>query len=224
MTGVMTHRPENPGRELNLTRLAWLVSIVAPAVLIGLLCLVKAASATAAVNLALQPPIAPMVENEEEGEGEEDCFEWELGVLECEEPETAAAEGPYPPEECLLRTVEARVVSSPSHNRLRFIVRYSMVVPTRAYLDFEVHRGHDSFALDIVKRHLGKIGVVRINESLGSGQMEMARNASDYLLTLDIPSTPSSCQPYFTRRLSQRRTLHGQTVWLQSGPAAGPTE
>ena len=99
-----------------------------------------------------------------------------------------------------------------------------MVVPTRAYLDFEVHKGHDSFALDIVKRHLGKSGVVRINESLGSGQMETARNASDYLLTLDIPSTPSSCQPYFTRRLSQKRTLHGQTVWLQSDPAAGPVE
>ena len=141
MTGVMTHRPENPGRELNLTRLAWLVSIAAPVVLIGLLCLVKAASATAAANPAPELPAAPMVEDEEEGE--EACFEWEVGVLECEEPESAAEEGPYPPEECLLRTAQARVVSSPSHNRLRFIVRYSMVVPTRAYLDFEVHKGHD---------------------------------------------------------------------------------
>jgi ribosomal protein S19 len=218
----MPHRPESTGRELNLTRLAWLVSIVAPVVLIGLLCLLKAASATAAVNPAPELPAAPMVEDEEEGE--ESCFEWEVGVLECEEPESAAEEGPRPPEECLLRTAQARVVSSPSHNRLRFIVRYSMVVPTRAYLDFEVHNGDDSFALGIVRRHLGKSGVVRINESLGSGQMEKARSASDYLLTLDIPSTPSSCQPYFTRRLSQKRTLHGQTVWLQSDPAAGPVE
>ncbi len=222
MTGVMTHRPGNPSRELNLTRLAWLVSIVAPVVLIGLLCLVKAASSTAAPNPAPELPVAPMIESE--GEGEEACFEWEVGVLECEGPENGAEEGPYPPEECLLRTVQARVVSSASHNRLRFIVRYSMVVPTRAYLDFEVHKGHDSFALDIVKRHFGKSGVVRITESLGSGQMEKARSASDYLLTLDIPSTPSFCQPYFTRRLSQKRTLHGQTVWLQSDPAAGPVE
>jgi hypothetical protein len=215
----MTHRPENPGRELNLTRLAWLVSIVAPVLLIGLLCLVKVGSATAVVNPAPELPAAPMIENEEEDEGEEACFEWEVGVLECEEPESAAAEGPYPPEECLLRTVQARVFSSPSHNRLRFIVRYSMVVPTRAYLDFEVHKGHDSFSLGIVKRHLGKSGVVHINESLGSGQMETARSASDYLLTLDIPSTPSLCQPYLSRQLSQKRTLHGQTVWLQSDPA-----
>ena len=222
MTGVMTHRPENPGRELNLTRLAWLVSIVAPVVLIGLLCLVKAASATAAANPAPVLPAAPMIENEEEGE--DACFEWEIGVLECEEPESAAKEGPYPPEECLLRTVQARVVSSPSHDRLLFIVRYSMVVPTRAYLAFEVHKGHDSFALGIVKRHLGKSGVVRINERLGSGQMEKARSASDYLLTLDIPSTPSFCQPYFTRRLSEKRTLHGQTVWLQSDPPAAFAE
>jgi ribosomal protein S19 len=163
MWWLMDHRPENPGRELNLTRLAWLVSIVAPVALIGLLCLVKAASATAAVNPAPELPPAPMIENEEEGEEA------------------------YPPEECLLRTVRARVVSSPSHNRLRFIVRYSTVVPTWAYLDFEVHKGHDSFALGIVKRHLGKSGVVRIDENLGSDQMEKARNASDYLLTLDSP-------------------------------------
>ena len=54
--------------------------------------------------------------------------------------------------------------------------------------------------------------------------MERARDASDYLLTLDIPSAPSYCRPYFTRRLALRRTVRGQTVWFQSDPAAGPVE
>jgi hypothetical protein len=40
----MTDRPSNPEPAVNLTRLAWLVSIAAPVVLIALLCLVKAAS------------------------------------------------------------------------------------------------------------------------------------------------------------------------------------
>ena len=67
MTGVMTHRPKTPAASSNLTRLAWLVSIVAPVVLIGLLCLVKAASATAAANPAPEPPTAPMIETKTKG-------------------------------------------------------------------------------------------------------------------------------------------------------------
>ena len=174
MTGVMTNRPENPGRDLNLTRLAWLVSIVAPVALIGLLCLVKAASATAAANPAPELPTASMTETEGE-EGEEACFEWKVGVLECEEPDSAAEVGPYPPEECLLRTAQAgssprsRTTDCASSSATRWS---SPPGPTSTS---KIHKGHDSFALGIVKRHLGKSGVVRINESLGSGQMEKAR-------------------------------------------------
>ena len=62
MTGAMTHRPTDPGREMNLTRLAWLVSILAPVVLIGLLCLVKAASSTAAQIPAPVPAAASQLE------------------------------------------------------------------------------------------------------------------------------------------------------------------
>jgi hypothetical protein len=58
----MTHRPTDPGRETNLTRLAWLVSIVTPVVLIGLLCLVKAASSTAAQLPAPEPTAASPLE------------------------------------------------------------------------------------------------------------------------------------------------------------------
>lgn len=43
----MTDRPANPEGAVNLTRVAWLVSIAAPLVLIALLCLVKAAGAAA---------------------------------------------------------------------------------------------------------------------------------------------------------------------------------
>lgn len=213
MTGAMTHRPTNPGREMNLTRLAWLVSIAAPVALIGLLCLVKAASATAAQQPAPEPITANQLE--------EECFEWEEGGLECEEAEGV---GPRAPEECLLRTARARVVSSPSRNRLLMIVRYSTVEPTHAYLDFQMRKGAESLDLGVVRRHLGNSGVLRLTETLGDVRMERARDASDYLLTLDVPTAPSYCQPFFTRLLSLRRTVHRQTVWFQSDPAVGPFE
>jgi hypothetical protein len=44
MSWGMTERPSNPERAVNLTRIAWLVSIIPPAALIAALCLVKAAS------------------------------------------------------------------------------------------------------------------------------------------------------------------------------------
>ncbi|HEY1355008.1 MAG TPA: hypothetical protein VGF09_01715 [Solirubrobacterales bacterium] len=212
----MTERPADPEREVNLTRVAWLVSIAAPVVLIALLGLVKAASSPAA---EFPPPEAAA----ESALGEE-CIEWEEGVVECEPAEAPAEPGPYPPEACLLRSAQARVVSSASRNRLRIVVRYSAVVPTRAYLDFEMRSGGASLGLGVVKRHLGRSGVLRLRESLGAAQMERARQATDFLLTVDIPSTPSYCDRYSTRRLSLRRTLHGRPAWFQSDPASGPAE
>jgi hypothetical protein len=44
----MSDRPANPEGAANLTRVAWLVSIAGPVVLIALLCLIKAAGAAAA--------------------------------------------------------------------------------------------------------------------------------------------------------------------------------
>src|SRR5262249_54128897 len=146
------------------------------------------------------------------------------GVVECEPAEDSTESGPYPPEECLLRSARARVLSSPSGSRLRFVVGYSAVVPTRAYLDIEMRSGGTSSGLGVVRRHLGRSGVLRLRESLDAGQMERARDATDFLLTIDIPSTPSYCERYFTRHLELRRTVHGQPAWFQSDPVFGPAQ
>jgi hypothetical protein len=44
----MIERPSNRERAVNLTRVAWLVTIAAPVVLLAFLCLVKAAGSVAA--------------------------------------------------------------------------------------------------------------------------------------------------------------------------------
>jgi hypothetical protein len=212
----MTERPASPEREVNLTRVAWLVSIAAPVVLIALLCLAKAASSVAAE--------LPVPEPASEALPEDECIEWEEEVIECEPVEEPVNSSGLPPEECVLRTLRARVLSNASRNRLRLVVHYSTVTPTRAYLDFRVRSGAGSLSLGVVRRHLGRSGVLRLGESLGEAQMERARDASDYLLELDIPSTPTYCQPYFTRRLALRRTVHGHTVWFQSDPVFGPAQ
>jgi hypothetical protein len=191
---------------VNLTRIAWLASIVAPVLLIGLLGLVKAASS----------PAAPLPT----GSVEEDCIDWEEGVLDCEPAEESAGPGAPAPEECLLRSARARVLSYDSRNRLRLVVRYTTYAPTRAYLDFRALSGPDTLGLGVVKRHLGRSGVVRLNEVLGAERMEQVRAAGNFELTLEIPSTPGYCQGYFELRLDQKRVVRAGTVWLQSAPVA----
>jgi hypothetical protein len=201
---------------MSLNRLAWLVSIATPILLIALLGVAKAAAAPAAE--------IPTSETVAEPVFEEECGEAGEGEFECEAEEGEESEdGTLPPEECLLQTARARVVSRPAWNQLRFVIHYTTVAPTRAYLDFELRGGGGSLNLGVVKRHLGRGGVVRLHETLGEGEMDRTRGASDFLFTLDIPSAPGYCQPYLTRRLSLKRTAHGQTVWLQPEPVSGPT-
>jgi hypothetical protein len=209
----MTDRPATPERDVSLTRLAWLVSIATPVALIGLLCLLKAAHAAAPVA---GPPSASAEELEEE------CFEFEEGVLECEqlEPDTSEA-GPFPPEECLLRTARARVLTYATRNRLRAVVRYSSLAPTRAYIDFRMRSGSASLSLGLVRRHLSRRGVIRLSASLDGPRMELARDAREFVLTMDLPSTPDHCRRHFTRRLTVKRTVEGQSVWFQSDPVFG---
>jgi hypothetical protein len=211
----MTDRPPNRERAANLTRVAWLVSVAGPVVLIGLLCLVKAASSPAAGLPAPELTVESAIE-------EEECVEWEEGLLECEPVEGSDEAAPYPPEECVLRSASASVLSSPSRNRLRLVVRYSTAAPTRAYLDFQMQGSAGPVSLGVVKRHLGRSGVLRLRETLGDAQMQRARDDGGFLVTLDIPSTPSYCEQYFTRTVALRRTVHGQTAWFQSDPAFEP--
>lgn len=207
----MTHRPANPFRGMSLTRLAWLVSIATPILLIALLGAAKAAAAPA-VEIPTPETVAEPVFEEECEEGDFECVA---------EEDDESEDGPLPPEECVLQTARARVASRPARNQLRFVVRYTTAAPTRADLDFELRGGGGSLNLGVVKRHLGRSGVVRLHETLGEGEMDRTRGASDFLFTLDVPSAPGYCQPYFTRRLSLKRTAHGQTVWLQSEPVSG---
>ncbi len=210
----MRHRPANPFREMSLTSLAWLVSIATPILLIALLGAAKAAAAPA-VEIPTPESVAEPV-------FEEECEEAEEGEFECVAEEEESEDGPLPPEECVLQTARARVVSRPVRNQLRFVIRYTTVAPTRAYLDFELRGGGGSVNLGVVKRHLGRSGVVRLHQTLGEGEMDRTRGASDFLFTLDIPSAPGYCRQYLTHRLSLKRTAHGQSVWLQSEPVSDP--
>jgi hypothetical protein len=201
----MAERPASPERELNLTRLAWIVSILTPLALISLLFLVKVASSAAAEEEPFESSEAPLVS--------EECIEWEEGVIECE-PAEEAAPADAAPEECLLRSARARVIQA-SEGRLRLIVHYRAVIPTRAYVELRMRTGGETFSLGLVRRPLGRSGRLRLNETLSAEGVKRARGARDFLVTLDLPSAPDHCRGRLTLRLSERRTIRGHSVWIE---------
>ena len=171
-------------------------------------------------------PISGTVEEELEEELEEwpECELLDPSIEECEEPEAGEGEdeGLLPTrEECLLLTARARLRASTSRDRLQLAIRYTSIVPTRAYVNLSFRTAKGALQLGLAKRRLAKSGVIRVSARLSHSRMEQARGAKRYLVTLDLPDAPAHCHSHNTRRLTIRKSVHGQAVWLQSEPASG---
>lgn len=219
MTGAMPRKSPASAHSLDrVSRIAWLATFVLPLVLVALLYVAKVSHAPAA---EVPPETATAIEEElEEDFDEESCVEVEEGLLECDGGEEAGA-GPLPPEDCLLRTVSARVIAYPSRDTLRLVVRYTSSAPTKAYVDFGFKGGKGSFNLGLAKQRLSKRGLFHLDERLSESRMAQARAAKRFEVTLDLPEAPESCQRYFTKRLTIKKTAANQDVWLQSSPVFG---
>jgi hypothetical protein len=218
----MTSKSETTLRHVDTPRIVWLVSVVIPLVLVALLCVARPADAAVVGPPAPPPELEEEFEEEPEEEPEEECEEVEEGLVECEEAEAAGEQtGPYPPAECLLRTARARVFTYTSRDELRLVVRYTSVAPAKVYVDFRLKSSKGSLKLGLVKRRFSKRGLFRLNESLSDARMERVRAAKRFVVTLDIPAAPSYCHRYYTRRLTIKKTVHGQAVWFQSDSIFG---
>jgi hypothetical protein len=158
-----------------------------------------------------EAPEEEEAELEEEGEAEE-------GELEEEE----CAEGSAtPPEECLLRSARARVLTYSSLSRVRLVIRYTSFSPANVAIDYRLNGGRGPLKLGSAKRRFEERGVLRLNERLTDAAMERVRAARRFTVAMDIPAAPRYCRRYETRRLTVRRTVHRRVVWLQSDSVFG---
>lgn len=166
-----------------IARTAWLCAFILPLALSALLLGLKSAQAAETV------PAAPLALEEEllEGESEvEEENEAEFAAEECEIAEEEAAEGeitaaeaktfceeakaaatgtgavPSAAGKCVLRSVHAHVAIH--HGRLKLTVGYTTTAPVTAVI--QLQKG--GTRLGSFKRQLGKSGVLRFGERLGS--------------------------------------------------------
>lgn len=213
-------------REPRAVRIAWLVTLVVPLVLIALLLAVK--PSPAATFEVPRPAALAFEEGEEEGEegpelerdeceeAEAEFAEGELGASEveeiCEEGEEKAKGIGVAPPECLLRSANARVVAYTSRNSVRLTVGYTTYDPANAKV--EIRRG--SVRIGSARRHLGRSGVIRLTKKFGDPEMAKVRSADHFTVQLHIAGAPGNCRRFETKHLTVERTSRSQIVWSQT--------
>jgi hypothetical protein len=151
----------------------------------------------------------------EEELGEELCEEVEEGYEECSLEEAGEAGEAAPPEECVLQDASARVVASPSNDRVRVVVRYQAVTAASVSIGVRMAGRKGSLQLGGVTRRFSRLGLLQFTERLSDSQMLRANAANRVFVNLHFAHTPDYCHPFYMQRLGGRRTVHGHPVWSQ---------
>ena len=212
------------------TRLAWLAALVVPVVVLALLTFAKPAPAfdrLYSVSFVPSEPelSAPAIQaleewDQEEEEEAEDEEESEAFADEDEEEDDEAA-GPFPPEECLLRSARSRVLAYPGPDKVKLTVNYTALAPVDVAVNYGLTGKRGSLRLGQARRHFSGHGVLRLTARLGEARMERVLSARSFTVDFDIAAAPSSCRRFYTRRLTIKRDGQNQTAWLQSDSPFG---
>jgi hypothetical protein len=157
------------------------------------------------------PPTAEAEEGAEE-EAEVEAFSAEARCTE------TSRGHPPPPEECLLRTMDARVLAPASQSRIRLMVRYAISSPADVVLSSRLGGASGPLTLGTTTQRLAGNGVLRQTERLSRAAMEKVRAARRFTVTIDVQGVPSYCARFQTRRLTVRRAAHGQVSWVEAEP------
>lgn len=224
-------------RAASIVRIAWTFTFVVPLILTALL---LGAGATHAAPDPVAAPLAFEEEPEAEGEiasdaedEEEECEDAELEfeeetigeaefellcdkeIAEQDRKKAAAARAGIAPEECLLRSANARVVAHDSHNDVRLTVGYTTYEPTTATVEYGFGRGKGPLRLGTAKRHLGRSGVIRLTTALADPKMDKVEAAGRFVVRLHVTGSPSSCRRFETEQLSVKRASEAQAIWSE---------
>lgn len=163
-----------------------------------------------------------------EFQGEDEHCEEAGEEIENEEGETEVCEAggkssPLPPEECLLRSARARVLTYAAHDRLRLVIHYTSFSPAEVLVGYRLAGGRGSLGLGSARARFTTQGLFRATEKLSEAQAAKVRAAKRFTVTLDILGAPRYCRRFETRHLTIRKAAHNQVVWFQAGSIFGTT-
>ncbi len=181
--------------------------------------------ALALVAIAMAPLAAPVVSpepaqaevdftaEETDEEGEE---EWELEEEEeAEEEEFGTKGAAVLPPECLLRSAGPSIVAQLNSGTLRLALQYTARTPTKVGIDYWLKGGKGSLQLGSATRHLERQGTLHLTSHLDEREAAKVRAARSFIVDLDLPAAPSSCEKYLTLRLSAKDLDRSRATWSE---------
>jgi len=168
-----------------------------------------------------------MAAEADEEEVEEDESEWaeesEGEGEEAEEEGEANAERPHGvPPECLEYTVAARIVISAPHRTVRLTVHYDSYEAGRAKLAYWLKGRRGSLKLGSATWHVSRQGSLTRTAHIDERELAKAEAARVYVVQVEMPGTPSYCELYCTRHLTQTHRNGGRTVWTERPSGTQP--
>ncbi|HEV7615046.1 MAG TPA: hypothetical protein VGO36_02310 [Solirubrobacterales bacterium] len=209
--------------DAQVTRFAWWISFFATLTLIAVLGLARSAQAMTLPAAPAPVATAVLTAVDDEGfEGEAEASEdeeFEFG--ECDEAEEECeedgpADGFEAPDECILNSAKAMVLSLGNHDKVRLQIKYTTTAPTAVKIAYGLHGGKGSLYLGDEKKQLGRKGVLRLDKSLTETQMAKVAAAKGFTVRLRVAAAPGYCAPFFDWQLDDRRPTPAGLSWLQS--------
>lgn len=186
----------------------------------------QALIALALLAIAIAPLAAPIVSPEparaevdfiaEEADEEGEEEEWELEEAEEEgEEEVGSKDAAVLPPECLLRSVEPLIVAQLNSGTLRLALQYTARTPTRVSIDYWLKGGKGSLQLGSASRRFERQGTLHLTTHLDEREAAKVRAARTFIVDLDLPAAPSSCEKHLTLRLNAKDLDHSRATWSE---------
>lgn len=185
--------------------------------LIALALLAIATAPLAAPVVSPEPAQAEVdfIAEETDEEGEEEEWELEEAEEEAEEEEFSAKGAAVLPTECLLRSAEPSIVAQLNGSTLHLNLQYTARTPTRVNIDYWLKGGKGSLQLGSASRHLGRQGTLHLTSHLDEHEAAKVSAARSFIVDLDLPAAPSSCEKYLTLRLNAKDLNRSRATWSE---------
>ncbi|HWA53906.1 MAG TPA: hypothetical protein VG816_07015 [Solirubrobacterales bacterium] len=192
-----------------------LLTAVQALIALALLAVAMAPLAAPAVSPEPARADATFVAEEASEEGEEEEWELEEAEEEDEEEEFGPKSATVLPGECVLRSAEPSVVAQLNSGTLRLSLHYTATESTRLGISYWLKGGKGSLQLGSASRHIGRQGTLHLSSHLDEREAAKVRAAHAFIVDLDLPAAPASCEKYLTLRLNAKDLERSRATWSE---------
>ena len=124
---------------------------------------------------------------------------------------------PTTPDNCQLRVARSRVFVFRHKDIARLVVRYRTRRPADVTTSYKAKlKNGKTLKLGKVKHHFGRQGIFRLPVHMGGDIGKVRNGVKFFVVHFAIPKTKKACARFYTKTLTQKRTVQKQYVWFQA--------